>query len=134
MSSCGRRGVIAATWPAVVAAIACGTIIAPAPPPTRPSLGLVAMVPGPPIVVAARAARTLQQYSFTTKRFSSDSTWGYRPADSTHIRLRYSLPRSDSTRVFVEYWGRCREGGDRCLRGLHEVIVFGLTVDEGPPQ
>jgi hypothetical protein len=111
----------------------CGTIISPPPPLAPPAFSQEAMLPGTPVVVAARGARTLQRLSFITRRFGSDSTWGHKSVDSTHVRMRYAQPRSDSTRVFVEYWGRCREGGTACLRALHEVLVLAMGSEEPPP-
>ena len=91
------------------------------------------VVPGVPIVVAARAARTLEGGNFVTRRFSSDSTWGFRKNGSVSARLRYTAPSSDSTRVLLELWGAC-EDRHGCLRGDLAEILRGLTTEDGPPQ
>jgi hypothetical protein len=118
---------------ALVAAAACGRIISPPPPSSAPELTHEVVVQGAPIVVAARGARTLQRYSFNTKRFGPDSTWGFRAADSINARLRYTRPTDDSTRVLIEMWGRC-PARQRCFQGDLMVLLAGLVTEEGPPQ
>ena len=110
-------------------AAACGRIIAPPPPSNAPEVALELMVPGVPVTVAARGARTLQTYSYNTKRFGPDSTWGFRAADSINARLRYTRPHNDSTRVLIEMWGKCRERR-RCFEGDLRVLIAGLQSEE----
>jgi hypothetical protein len=90
------------------------------------------VVAGTQIVIAARAARVLQDYGFTTKRFSDDSLWGLRATDNIAARLRYA-PRADSTRVLVELWGKCQDPRS-CMRGDVTVILARLSEAEAPPQ
>ena len=118
---------------ALVAAAACGRIISPPPPSNVPQLSHEAVVQGQPIVIAARAARTLQRFSFNTKRFGQDSTWGFRAVDSVSVRLRYTRPHNDSSRVLIEMWGAC-PAGQRCFQGDLMLLLAGLTSEEGPPQ
>jgi hypothetical protein len=88
---------------------------------------------GAPISVAARAARVLADLSYTTKRFGSDSTWGFRATDSVHARLRYASAGRDSTRVLLELWGRC--GRDtRCRSGDGVGILMLIGQAEPVPQ
>lgn len=117
----------------VVVLVACGRVRAPAPPPGAPSLSEVVTVSGVPITVAARAARSLYDLSFITRRFGSDSTWGYQANDSIHARLRYVQPSSDSTRVLVELWSRCRPAPG-CLRPHLLALSARLSAEEAPPQ
>ena len=116
----------------VMAAAACGRIISPPPPVNPPNLAHEAVVAGTPVVIAARAARVLSGFAYNTKRFGRDSTWGYRAVDSVHVRMRYTRPSNDSTRVLIEMWGRCRERG--CLRNDALSIVGALEADEAPPM
>ena len=103
------------------------------PPAGQPAAAQIVVVPGVPIVVAARAARTLESINFATRRFSSDSTWGFRKTDALSARLRYTSPSKDSTRVLLELWGTC-EDRRGCLRGDIADILRGLTTEDGPPQ
>ena len=119
---------------ALGAAAACGRIISPPPPSNAPELQQEVIVAGSPIVIAARAARTMQRYSYNTKRFGSDSTWGFRAADSINMRLRYTRPYDDSTRVLIEMWGKCEDRRRRCFAGDLAVLLVGLQTEEGPPQ
>ena len=119
---------------ALAAAAACGRIISPPPPSNAPDVSHEVVVQGTPIVIAARAARTLQDYGFNTKRFSQDSTWGFRKADSINARLRYTRPYTDSTRVLIEMWGRCQDRTRSCFIGDLRVLLAGLQTEEGPPQ
>lgn len=89
---------------------------------------------GVPVAIAAKAARTLATYAYTTKRFGTDSTWGYRAVDDMSVRLRYTTPSRDSTRMLVEYWGRCERGGVACLRGELAALAAGITQEEATPQ
>ena len=114
-------------------AAACGHIIAPPPPATPPQISEVATIPGHPAVVAARAARTLADRGWTTKRFGSDSTWGWLKADSAAMRLRYTHPSEDSTRILVELWGRCPADARCRLRGELGALLMVLESDEPPP-
>ncbi len=116
----------------VVAIAACSQVIAPPPPSGRPTVQVEALVSGAPITVAAHAARVLQDFNFTTKRFSSDSTWGYRAEGPTSARLRYTRPMDDSTRVLLEFWGKCST--DRlCTRADALGFIRQLSAEEGPP-
>ena len=121
---------------ALAAAVAaCGRIIAPPPPTSPPALSETFMVAGHPATVAARAARTMQEYNYATRRFGSDSTWGWRAADSIAARLRYVRPSSDSTRVLVELWGHCAKGeANGCLAGHLKLLHAAMETDDAPPQ
>ena len=119
---------------ALVMAAACASALGKAPPPRDADYSRVVIVAGAPIVVAAKAARVLQDEGFATRRFSSDSTWGSRSADAMSARLRYSSPSRDSTRVFVELWGKCERGGRNCLIGELVRFVAGMTTEDPPPQ
>ena len=117
----------------LAAAAACGQVISPPPPSNPPQLTHEVVVQGQPIVVAARAARTMQRYAFNTKRFGQDSTWGFRAADSINARLRYTRPHDDSTRVLVEMWGKCPPR-ERCFHGDLMLLLAGLVTEDAPPQ
>jgi hypothetical protein len=82
-------------------------------------------------VIAARAARALYDISFVTKRFSSDSTWGWQPTDRIAARLRYTRPSRDSTRVLIELWGPC--AGPGCLEPYFVALIGRIQAEEGPP-
>jgi hypothetical protein len=125
-------GAAALTAAAAVALAACGGVIAPPPPAAAPQVQREGVVPGTPIVISARAARVLQEYGFTTKRFSDDSLWGLRAADDIAARLRYA-PKADSTRVLVELWGKCQDRRT-CMQGDIAVILTRLAEAEAPPQ
>ncbi|MDQ6886917.1 MAG: hypothetical protein M3068_06440 [Gemmatimonadota bacterium] len=116
-----------------VAIAACAGTIAPPPPQTAPVLSAGVTVLGSPIVIAARASRILQRYAYSTKRFSSDSTWGYRAVDQIAVRIRYASPAQDSTRAYVEIWGKC-ETKDFCLREEMARLAAGLGSEEPPPS
>ena len=119
---------------ALLALAACGRIIAPAPPGATPDASDTATFSGVPISVAARAARVLTDLSYTTKRFGSDSTWGFRATDSVHARLRYVRTGGDSTRVLLELWGRCGRQ-TRCQSGDGVGILMLIGQSEPtPPQ
>ena len=105
-------------------------MLAPPPPAGQPTFSQDFLIAGSPITIAAKAARTLADLAYTTRRFGRDSTWGYRAADSIHVRLRYVAPSSDSTRVLAEYWGPCDRA---CLRGELALLTAGLTAEEPPP-
>ena len=89
------------------------------------------MLAGQPTVIAAKAARALYDISFSTKRFSSDSTWGWQASDHIAARLRYTRPSRDSTRVLVELWGNCGRG---CLDQFFGAIIGRIQAEEAPPQ
>ncbi|MBC7790004.1 MAG: hypothetical protein H7Z74_08655 [Anaerolineae bacterium] len=112
----------------------CARVQAPSPPSSEPALSEELTVIGVRLTVAAKAARTLALYAYTTKRFGSDSTWGYRAVDAMSVRLRYTMPVRDSTRVVVEYWGRCERGGVACMRGELAALAGGITQEEVAPQ
>jgi len=86
-------------------------------------------VEGVRVTVAARAARALSEAGFRTKRFGSDSTWGTKSTDQAAIRLRYSTPSGDSTRVFVELWMPCSSSG-RCGRAEVATLFRSLAEAE----
>lgn len=119
---------------ALCVAVACGRVVAPSPPPSEPDLFESATVPGVAISMAAKSARTLQDLQYITRRFGSDSTWGFRSVDSFHVRLRYLRSSPDSTRIVGEYWGKCEEGGNSCLRGEFFLLMQGVAAEEVPPQ
>ena len=127
-----RVAIFAAATLAVAAA--CAGAIAPAPPAGQPSTAEVGMTGGPPVVVAARAARRLQDMAFTTRRFGSDSRWGRRAPEDISARLRFVSPYRDSTRVLVELWGPCPPRQRDCLRAEARLILQQLNVEDGPPQ
>jgi len=131
-----RRALVPAAFVAAVCAaiVSCGRVISPPPPTTVPQVSHVVTVVGAPVVVAARAARTLQDYGYVTRRFGGDSTWGFRGADSIAARLRYVRAATDSSRVLIELWGRCPRDQEECLHGHVVVIVSGMTAQEAPPQ
>jgi hypothetical protein len=131
-----RRAFVPATVlvAACAAIVSCGRIISPPPPSNPPQVNHVVTVVGAPVVVAARAARTLQDYGYVTKRFGGDSTWGFRGADSIAARLRYVRAATDSSRVLIELWGRCPSDQEGCLHGHVAVLVTGMTAQEAPPQ
>jgi hypothetical protein len=114
--------------------MACGAVVASAPPPSEPNLFEEFTIAGAPITIAAKSARTLANLQYVTRRFGDDSTWGYRAVDSFHVRLRYVRPSPDSTRVVAEYWGRCEQGGVSCLRGEFVLLANGVGSEEAPPQ
>lgn len=114
-------------------ALACARVLAPPPPDGQATAAQVAVVPGTPIVIAARAARMLEASNFVARRFSSDSTWGFRKSDGLSARLRYTTPSSDSTRVLLELWGEC-ENRRTCLRGDLAGMLRALATEDGPPQ
>lgn len=112
---------------------ACGRVISPAPPSSTPALSEILTVAGVPVTVAARAARVLYELSFITKRFGSDSTWGFQSNDSIHARLRYVQPTVDSTRVLVELWSTCRPAPG-CLRRHLAALSARIRAEDAPPQ
>lgn len=117
-----------------LAIAACGRVVAPAPPPAQPDLFEQFTVSGVPVSIAAKTARTLGNLQYITRRFGSDSTWGYRAVDSIHLRVRYQRPSSDSTRLVAEYWGRCEDGTNSCLRGEFALLAAGVSSEEPVPQ
>lgn len=126
-----RRARTAPLW-AVVAVVACACVIAPPPPDTPPITVLQEVISGVPVFVAAKAARALNDYDFVTRRFSSDSTWGWSARGQVAARLRYTSPSRDSTRVLVELWGPCRRTG--CLRADGLAILAKIKTEEAAPQ
>jgi len=117
---------------AAAVTLACGRVIAPAPPGTAPDVSDVGQVAGDRVVVAAKAARTLADLTFTTRRFGPDSTWGFRAHDNLAARFRYARGTADSTRVLIELWGACGEGR-RCSRFDVRAILERIRVEEAPP-
>lgn len=119
---------------ASVAALgACAGVVAPAPPSIATSINQEVMVEGKRVAVAARGARALQEFGFTTRRFGSDSTWGHRSQSQTSARLRYSQSSSDSTRVLIELWLPCGTGYG-CGRGDAARLVSRLQQGETTPE
>ena len=129
-----RRLAIVAVAAGLATAGACAGAIAPAPPAGQPSAAEVGMTGGPPVVVAARAARRLQDMGFTTRRFGSDSMWGRRAPEDISARLRFVSPYRDSTRVLVELWGPCPPRQRDCLRAEARLVLQQLNIEDGPPQ
>lgn len=129
-----RRALVALVGGALCSIAACGRVVAPAPPPTQPDLFEELTINGVPVTIAAKSARTLSALQYTTRRFGSDSTWGWRSVDSIHVRLRYQRPSSDSTRIVAEYWGECEDGGNSCLRGEFVLLASGVSAVEAVPQ
>ena len=127
------RLVVAAAGMAAV--LGCGQVIAGAPPQTEPLIAREVTVPNSPIIVAGRAARSLYGYQFITKRFGTDSTWGYRASDSAHARFRYRPAAGDSTRVLLEMWGgRCAATERQCLRADFVALMTALVTEDPPPS
>jgi hypothetical protein len=119
----------------VAAVLGCGQVIAGAPPQAAPLLAREVTVPNSPIIVAGRAARSLYGYQFITKRFGSDSTWGYRASDSTHARFRYRGVAGDSTRVLLELWGgKCAPDDRGCLQADFVALMTALVTEDPPPS
>ena len=119
----------------MAAVLGCGQVIAGAPPQTAPLLAREVTVPNSPIIVAGRAARSLYGYQFITKRFGSDSTWGYRASDSTHARFRYRGTAGDSTRVLLELWGgKCAPDDRTCLQADFVALMTALVTEDPPPS
>jgi hypothetical protein len=116
----------------VALAAACGRVIAPAPPSGAPDATEAIMVAGAPVTIAARAARVLGEFTFTTRRFGQDSTWGFQPSDKIHARLRYTRPRNDSTRVLLELWGHCGQM-PRCENQYGRAILAAIASEELAP-
>jgi hypothetical protein len=113
--------------------LACGHVVATAPPAAAPAFSVVHTVPGVPVVVAARAVRALQESGFTTRRFGSDSAWAAKPSEKAAARLRYVRPSNDSTRVLLELWLPC--AGDRtCGRAEAATLLGRLREEEGAPD
>ena len=119
---------------AILVAAACAGAVAKQPPETDAAMTRIVVVAGVPVSVAAKSARALQDAGFATKRFRSDSTWGSRAADNVNARLRYTMPSRDSTRIMVEFWGKCERGGKNCLVGELVRLVAALTTEEQPPS
>ncbi|MEJ7812948.1 MAG: hypothetical protein WKG32_21210 [Gemmatimonadaceae bacterium] len=117
----------------MVLVTACARVQAPPPPAGAPALSQELTVPGTRLAVAAKSARTLGDLSYTTRRFGSDSTWGYRAGEGLAVRLRYSMPSRDSTRLLLEFWGRCEERGVSCLRGELALLASAIVAVEAPP-
>ena len=52
--------------------------------------------------------------------------------DTTAVRLRYTRPSDDSTRVLVELWGRCARQR-ACASGAIASLVEGMSTADAPP-
>ena len=118
----------------LVAGMACGRIIAPPPPSGAPDTTEEGRAHGDPRVIAPRAARRLQDMGFTTKRFATDSLWGWRAPEQIAARLRYATGAGDSTRVLVELWGPCPANRRGCLRREAFAILGSLQAEEAAPH
>jgi hypothetical protein len=116
-----------------LALAACGHVVATAPPSGAPALSVVRTVPGVPMVVAARSARSLQESGFATRRFGSDSAWATKSSESAAARLRYVKPSNDSTRVLLELWLPCA-GQRGCGQPEAATFFARLTEEEGTPE
>lgn len=121
---------VAATATAVLLLAGCARVIATPPPSDTPAFSEVRVVAGVPVVLAARAARALQESGFATRRFGSDSIWGSRSAESAAVRLRYSRASDDSTRVLFEIWIPCG-ATTRCGRAESALFFARLRQEEG---
>ena len=110
---------------------ACGHVVAQAPPATPPVDSDITTIAGAPVVIAARGARVIADYGFTTRRFSADSLWAWRGVDKIAARMRYGRA-GDSTRVFMELWGPCGRRG--CMRGDMKAIFARMGQEDAPPQ
>ena len=130
----GRAAAIAlcAVLAAAAAAAGCGRVLAPPPPTGAPDVSEFGQVAGDRVVVAAKSARALAELTFTTRRFGSDSTWGYRGADGIAARFRYVRGTADSTRVLMELWGECGDGR-RCNRLDARSIFERIRIEDAPP-
>ena len=117
-----------------VSIVACGRVIAPAPPTAVPDTTREGRISGIPRVIGPRAARRLQDLGFTTKRFSIDSLWGWRAQEKMSARLRFASAPGDSTRVLVELWGPCPANRRGCLRREAGAILASLEGEEAVPQ
>jgi hypothetical protein len=125
---------VAAVIGAVLLVAACGRVIAPPPPSGAPDTVREGRVHGDPRVIAPRAARRLQDMGFTTRRFATDSLWGWRAQEQMAARLRYAMGSGDSTRVLVELWGPCAAGRRGCLGREAAAILASLGEGEAAPQ
>ena len=114
--------------------VGCGRVLAPAPPSGAPDTSVEGRVQGITLVVAPRAARRMQDMGFTTRRFSTDSMWGWRASEQISARMRFASGAGDSTRVFVELWGPCPGEKHPCLRREAAAILGSLHGEEAAPQ
>lgn len=119
---------------ALLAAPACGRVIAPAPPSGAPDTTEEGRAAGDPRLIAPRAARRMQDMGFTTRRFATDSLWGWRAQEQISARLRYATGAGDSTRVLVELWGPCPANRRGCLRREAFAILGSLQAEDSAPQ
>ena len=119
--------------PAALLLVACGHVVATAPPSGAPTFSDVRTVAGVPVVVAARAARALQVSGFATRRFGSDSAWAAKSSESAAARIRYVRPSSDSTRVLLELWLPCA-GSRGCGRAEAATFFGRIQAEEGVPE
>ena len=110
----------------------CARVVAPPPPSSAPDVSDVGHVAGDRVVVAAKAARTLADLTFTTRRFGSDSIWGFRAQDKLAARLRYGRGTADSVRIYMELWGSCAEDR-RCNRYDVRAILERIRAEEAAP-
>jgi hypothetical protein len=128
------RGAIVAVAVAALVVAACGRVIAPAPPTGAPDTTTEGRIHGIKSVIAPRAARRMQDMGFTTRRFSTDSMWGWRAPEQISARMRFANGSGDSTRVLVELWGPCPDNRRGCLRREAAVILANLEGGETAPQ
>ena len=129
-----RQAVTTVVLSMLAVAAACGRVLAPSPPAEGPDTTLEGRVAGIPVVIAPRAARRIQDMGFTTRRFSTDSLWGWRAAEQINARLRFARGAGDSTRVLVELWGPCPGNKHPCLRREAATILANLEGGETAPQ
>lgn len=122
----------AAAAMAALAIGACARVVAPAPPEGAPSVNRAELFEGTRTPIAARGARALHEFGFSTRRFGADSTWGYRAQSKTAARLRYSQATNDSTRVLIELWLPCGTGFG-CGRGDAARLIARLQRGEETP-
>ena len=126
MPSLSSRLLLALAAPLV---LGCARVVAAPPPASAPTWSEERVVAGVRVSVAARAARALSEAGFRTKRFGADSTWGTKSTDQAAVRLRYSTPSGDSTRVFVELWLPCAPSA-RCGRAEAATLFRRLGEEE----
>lgn len=128
-----RSAVLRAGAVACIVAGCVSRIIAPPPPAAEPGERTVVSIGGAPITVGAHAARVLQGENYITRRFRSDSVWGFRASDSLSARLLIRIGTSDTTRVTLELWGRCPSDIPRCLRGESRALTALLAMPDADP-
>ena len=129
-----RRLALVLALVGAVAPAACGRVLAPPPPTGAPDTMTEGRIEGIRSVVAPRAARRMQDRGFTTRRFATDSMWGWRAQEQISARMRFANAIGDSTRVFVELWGPCPDKRRGCLRREAQAILGSLVGGEAAPH